>query len=236
VRSPLRRGAALLGLLGLLCLLVACTGGGGDGDEGTATPPAEEAPGGDAAPALPPLVEPAASFVASVAGDDVTFTAEYRVLRKLGSVESDVSVAQDPPWREVRAGDLVVRSGPQPATCRPSAGRCVGQVREEALAAAGVFSGFATTATADNLTAIAARPDATATPSTRTAAGVELRCLDVAVQGTRAGRWCLTPEGVFGFVDTVVARYELQRYATTADVVDEPPGELVADDAFLRGG
>lgn len=234
MRTRLRYGAAVA----LVALVAACSGGdGGDGGDpggGSATGAGE--PGTTGTVAARQVPEPAASFLAGVAGDDLAFTADYHVLRKLGGVEAEVRVAQDPPWLEVTADDLVVRAGPQPATCRPSADRCVGQVREEPLAALGVVSRFATTGSADALATMAARPDAVATPSNRTAAGLDLRCLDVAVGGTPAGRWCLTAEGVFGFVDTVVARYELRGYATTADVADTAPGELVADDAFLGGG
>jgi hypothetical protein len=133
-------------------------------------------------------------------------------------------------------GDLVVVLGEQPATCRTSARACVGEVREDQLAAFGIFSTFWSTGPLEALRTAARREDAGApVASTRRAAGVALECVAVPVGTALPATSCVTPEGVFGFVDNPAVRYELTSYR----VGPPPPGALdvpfpiTDDDGFL---
>jgi hypothetical protein len=221
----MRRTVLLLVAAGLAA--VACSG--------------SEAPGPAPAPvttaaadaALPP---PIAGFLTGAAEPGaVAFRATYRVLRKLGGQDSTVDVVADPPSWSLHIGDLVVVDGPTPATCRTSKRRCASGVRDQLLAPTGVFSRFFATAPARALATDARRATAGAAQlSTRTVAGVELHCAAVPISGSVASTYCLTAEGVFGFVDTPAVHYELATYAPG------PPGEpaelpyaITTDDRFL---
>lgn len=178
-------------VLALALLLAACSGGErpslGAASSSTVTTPAE------VPPELRRFLERAE------AGASQAFTAEYSVLRKLGSTTSTALVESDPPALRVSVGDVVVDAGPG--------------AQEELLAPFGLFTGFATTGPVEALRNLAARPDAGAPHFTeRTAAGVALDCVAVPVQQALTATWCITPEGVFGYVDNPSLRFELTRY------------------------
>lgn len=185
--------------------------------------------GGGPAPVAPPtsvgrdveVPAPLAQFLDGVAAPGgVAFRATYRVLRKLGGTESTIEVVADPPAWQVRLGDLVFVDGPKPATCRTSKQRCTGRVEERLLAESGVFSRFFSTSPAQALAADVQRASAGEPQfSEKTVAGVVLRCAAVPIGRVMPSTYCLTPEGVFGFVETPAVRYELTAYAPG------PPGE-----------
>jgi hypothetical protein len=165
----------------------------------------------------------------------VAFRGSYHVLQKLGGAQTDIEVLSDPPNWQLRVGDLVFVDGPKPATCRVSAQRCVGQLREQLLAPMGVFSRFFSSGSAQALATDARRVQA-GDPvfSERTVAGVRLRCASVPLSGVTVSTYCLTPDGVFGWVDTPAAHVELTAYRPG------PPGEptgvpyrLTSDGSFL---
>jgi hypothetical protein len=174
----------------------------------------------------------AAAFVAP-RPDGVAFTATYEVLRKLGAVTTTVEVAQAPPVTRLTVGDVVVLDGPRPATCRLSAQRCVGEVRQQVLAPFGLFSEFWSSGPREAVATLVRRADASWAASERTVAGQAVTCLEVAVAGSRAGEWCRTAEGVFAVVDNVTLRFELEAYAPAATGSFDPPGPLTTDDGFL---
>lgn len=220
----------LLPLLLLVALLTGCSDGGGT-DELPAGPPTSI----DTGAPLPAEVE---AFVDDVASPgDVPFRATYRVLRKAGGATTDVEVVAAPPSWQLHTGDLVFVDGPKPATCSVAAQRCVGEVREALLGELGVFSRFFATGPARSLATDARRATAgEPETSTRTAAGVSLRCMAIPQDGQVSSTYCLTAEGVFGWVDTPAARYELTSYEPG------PPGgstgvpyPIVADGSFLPG-
>jgi hypothetical protein len=143
-------------------------------------------------------------------------------------------VSEPPSWR-IQVDDLVVVDGPKPATCRVSAARCVGDVREQLLTDVGVFSRFFATGPKEALVTAAGRADAGAPVfSSRTVAGVPLECAAVPVGGVVPTVSCLTAEGVFGFVDSPAVRFELTSYRAgpTGEEVTVPY-ELTTDDRFL---
>lgn len=214
-----------LPLLLAALLLAACS----DGDDPAAAPATSVAPDAD----LPPAV---AAFLDGVAEPaEVPFRATYRVLRKLGGGEHQVEVVAAPPSWQVRVDDLVFVDGPKPATCRASLQRCVGEVREALLTEIGVFSRFFATAPAQAVATDARRESAGAPVSyEQETAGLTLQCLSIPQSGRVTASYCLTDEGVFGYVDTPAVRYELVRYEPG------PPGEptgvpypIVADGSFL---
>lgn len=165
----------------------------------------------------------------------VAFRATYRVLQKLGGRQTDLVVVSDPPSWQIRMGDLVFVGGPRPATCRTSAKHCVGDVREQLLSTSGVFSGFVATGAAQAL-ATDARRAAAGDPvfSERTVAGVALRCAGIPLGDTVVPTYCLTPDGVFGYVDAPSVHYELTEYR--AGSPGEPTGvpyRITGDGSFL---
>lgn len=222
----------LLAALVAGAVLAACSGGDRPstdqaGTTTTSAPPQE----------LPPELDAFLDRAARSA--NTPFEGSWDVLRKLEGVASTVSVVAAPEGAaRLTVGDLVVVLGERPATCRPSARACVGEVREDQLAAFGIFSTFWSKGPLDALRAAAARDDAgTPVTSTRRAAGVPLECVAVPVGAALPATSCTTPEGVFGFVDNPSVRYELTSYR----VGDPPAGALdvpfpiTEDDSFLSG-
>lgn len=175
------------------------------------------------------------AFLDRVATDGTAFAGEYRVLRKIGSVESEVSVTSAPPALRLTVGDLVVVDGPRPATCRVRAERCIGEVREQQLATVGVFSRFWSSGPAEALRALARRDDDEPPVfSQRTIAGVEVDCVAIPVGRALPNLSCITAEGVFGLVDNPSTRFELTAYTPGPPPGPvEPPFTLTADDSFL---
>lgn len=224
------RAGRLLACLVALVALGACAD-----DDPTAAGPDDPGSATTAEPAPPddPVV---ADFLAEAEeATEVAFTATYSTLRKLGSLEATAEVAQDPPAASITVGDLVVVTGPDAATCLTSAEACVEGVREDRLAASGVFSGFATTGPSRALRTLATRPEADeADTSEREVAGITLRCVSIPVGGVTANTSCLTPEGVYGYVDNAAQRFELTAYSPTApDEEPAPPFEVGDDASFL---
>jgi hypothetical protein len=219
----------LLGALLIAVVLAGCSGGdrpATSARSSTTTAPAED---------LPSEVD--AFLQRAAAAEDAAFRASYEVLRKLGGVRSDVAVAGASGAARITVGDLVVLTGEDPATCRVSARLCVGEVREDQLGQYGIFSRFWSTGPADALRTVVRREDdGEPVTSTRTAAGVPLDCIAVPVGASLPATSCITPEGVFGFVDNPAVRYELTSYRTGAPVggVLRVPYPLTDDDSFLR--
>jgi hypothetical protein len=85
---------------------------------------------------------------------------------------------------------------------------------ETKLSALGIFSGFLAKNPAAAVAAAARRADAgDAVFTKKDVAGVTLDCIAVPVQGAQTSTACLTPEGVFGYVDNPTAQYQLVSYA-----------------------
>jgi hypothetical protein len=177
-------------LVALLIGLAACSGGERPSTNGATTSTVAADPDRDVPAELQGFLERAER------GAVQPFTAEYAVLRKLGSTSSTVLVEQDPPELRITVGGVVV----DPTS-------------EEQLAPYGIFSGFATTGPVEAIRSLARRDDASAPQfSERTVAGVTLECVAVPVQQAVTATWCITPDGVFGYVDNPAVRYELTRY------------------------
>jgi hypothetical protein len=138
----------------------------------------------------------------------VPFTATYEVLQKLGGESSEVRVAVDPPIVRIEVGDVVVT---EDETCVD--GECAAGIDESRLTQFGFSSRFFSDGPAQQLRVDARRAGAgDARLSTRTVTGVELACAAVPVgQGTPTTA-CLTPEGVFGYVDDPARRVTLIEY------------------------
>jgi hypothetical protein len=214
-------------LLAAVLLAAACSGS--DAPPQARSTVTAVRPDADVPPAL-------AQFVDGVAEPgSIPFRATYQVLNKLGGQETNVDVVADPPSWQVRIGDLVVVDGSKRATCRTSKRRCVGEIRDELLAPTGVFSRFFASAPARALATDARRSTAGAPQlSSRTVAGIDLHCAAVPISGAIASTYCLTPEGVFGYVDTPAVHYELTSYAPGSP--GEPGGvpyPIVTDRRFL---
>ena len=212
-------------------VLVAGCSGGDRPSTAPEEPPSTTAPAGDLPPELDAFLQRAA------ASEDASFEASYAVLRKLGGVRSTATVVAGPGGARITVGDLVVLVGDDPATCRTSARACVGEVREEQLGEYGIFSRFWSSGPADALRTVVRRDDdGRPVPSTRAAAGVPLECIAVPVGSSLPATSCITPEGVFGFVDNPSVRYELTAYrlGPPAARALEVPYPLTDDDGFLR--
>ena len=171
-----------------VALLGAC-GGGGDDDSADRGVP-------DRTRAIPADVQ---AFLDRVADDPTTvpFDATYHLLTKTGGAEHTVTVTSTPP-------DLHVAIDGQP----------VDLANETKLSSFGIFSGFLAKNPAAAVAAAARRADAgDAEFTTKDVAGVKLDCVAIPVQGAQTSTACLTPEGVFGYVDNPTAQYQLVSYA-----------------------
>lgn len=86
-------------------------------------------------------------------------------------------------------------------------GRPVDLADEPTLAGFGIFSGFLSANPAAAVEATARRADAEDAVLTERG---ELDCIAIPVQGVATSTWCLTADGVFGFVDNPSVRYEVR--------------------------
>ena len=205
-RRP-RSGAARARWLGALLAVSVAACNGEDPSTQPVPPTTTVAPDVDVAPETAQFLSRAAGAVA------VAFTAEYAVLYKLGGRQTTVTVRSAPPASSVTAGDVVVFDGPHPASCDLAARSCVGWVEEQRLTAFGISSRFWATGPVDAITGMLRRSGgAPPVRSTRTAAGVALDCMAVPVEQALTAVHCITPEGVFGFVENPSVRYELVSY------------------------
>jgi hypothetical protein len=131
----------------------------------------------------------------------VSFRATYRVLQKLGAVDSEVHVTSGGGRWTIDVGDVHVDSaaGPMP---------------EARLTPYGVTSTFFASAAARRLETASKRSGAVVEATARTEAGVELHCLVVGIGGVALTTTCTTAEGVVGYEDdasrtVVLTAYEL---------------------------
>jgi hypothetical protein len=175
-------------------------GGGGNPDDGPDAGTATSVSGA----ALP---EQLVDFLDQVKPQgEVAFVATYRVTRKAGGIETDVQVEQVPPSWAILAGDVTVTGPPEPDSSD-----------EAKLSAFGIFANFYATGPVSALTVDARRSTADAPVfSERTVAGITLSCAAVPQSGVVTQTACLTPEGVFGYVDNSSVRVELTSYQVTA--------------------
>jgi len=224
---------AAKGLAGALAAVVLGLAGCAEAERPTTTdegvPPTERL-GDEALPS-----ELRAFLERAEVGQDAAFTGTWAVTNNLGGGTASVEVATDPPAVRIAAADLVIVDGPRPATCLVSAGACVGEVREQQLAPLGIFSGFFSSGPAQALRTAARRPGAgEPVATTRSVAGIDVDCLAIPVGGVTTATSCLTPEGIFGWVDTPSVHYELTRYAPgrSAQTLD-PPYPVEGDGSFL---
>ena len=173
----------------VIALLAAC-GGGGKG----ATDPGVV----DRSRAVPRDVQ---TFLDRVADPHtLTFTATYNVLNKNGGAEHTVRIESDPPATTVEVDGHDVRPDD-----------------DVTLSSYGIFSGFLAQNPSAAIEAAARRADADeAELTTKEVAGVRLDCISIPVQQAQTSLACLTPEGIFGFVDNPSVRYELTDYAPGA--------------------
>jgi hypothetical protein len=174
----------------------ACSSDGDDPDAGPATSVSGA-----------PLPEQLADFLEQAEPQgEVAFVATYRVTRKIGGVETVVEVEQEPPSWTIVAGDLTVTGPPEPDASD-----------EAKLSALGIFANFYASGPVSALTVDARRSTADAPVfSERTVAGVTLSCAAVPQAGVVTQTACLTPEGVFGYVDNSSVHVELTSYEVTA--------------------
>jgi hypothetical protein len=216
----------LLPLLVLAAVLAGCSSDGGGSAAPRSTTTSTELTAG--------LPADLADFLDGVGSPP--FVATYQVLQKLGGAQTDLTVASDGTSTRITMGDLVFVEGPKPATCRTSAKRCVGDVREQLLSPTGVFTSFFAAGPARQLATDARRVQA-GDPvfSEKVVAGVTLRCAAVPLREQLPSTYCLTLEGVFGWVDTPAVHYELTEYRAG------PPGEptgvpypITGDGSFLQ--
>jgi hypothetical protein len=169
--------------------------------------------------------------------EPAAFTGTYHVLQKLGGLETDLHVASDGRSTRITYGDLVFVLGPKPATCSTKAQRCVGTVRDQLLSPTGVFTTFSSDGPTRQLATDGRRVQAGDPVFTdATAAGVDLRCAAVPLRGSVASTYCLTAEGVWGWVDTPGVHYELTEYRPgRPDGPTGVPYAITGDGSFLPG-
>lgn len=122
----------------------------------------------------------------------IAFTATYDLLNKNGGGEHVIHVESDPP-------ELTATIDGEPVDLDD----------EPALSQFGIFSGFLAANPRAAIEATARREDAG--DAEHTTRG-DLDCIAIPVQGAVASTWCLTPEGIFGFVENPSVRYELTSY------------------------
>jgi hypothetical protein len=122
--------------------------------------------------------------------EPVRLVADFALLTKLGGGEHDVHVELDP----VHGMSVTIDGEPVDLTDNGS------------LAEYGIFDRFLTSGPAAAILAAAQRADAgDAVFSERDG----MDCIAIPIQGTATSTWCLTDDGIFGYVDTPSVRYEI---------------------------
>lgn len=118
----------------------------------------------------------------------LTLDATYDLLNKNGGGEHVVHVSSPP---------LAVTIDDEPVDLDD----------EPALAAFGIFSGFLAANPAAAIEATAQRADADDAVFSERG---DLDCIAIPIQGTATSTWCLTADGLFGYVDNPSVRYEIR--------------------------
>jgi hypothetical protein len=180
----------LMILLAAVLLVAACSNSGGTRATVTTT-------------TLKPLPAPLDDFLKGVKPQGaLTFRATFHVLRKLVGNQSDITVESSAGEWTIHTGNLVITGPPAPTTAD-----------EARLSTTGVFSSFYSAGPTAALAADARRKTADAPVfSDRTVAGVDLRCAAVPQAGVITQTACLTPDGVFGYIDNAAVHVELTSY------------------------
>lgn len=146
-----------------------------------------------------------------------TFTADYVITRKLGSVERAATVVSQPPRTTVRVGDVALYDDDNPdQTCDLSAGTCEDGLLDQRISDLGVSARFYGPAPAQQLRVAVARESSPPTVDTAQVAGIGAECLHVPVGGGME-TYCVTGNGLVALLDTAAVHIELTSLTPEVD-------------------
>ena len=146
-----------------------------------------------------------------------TFTADYVITRKLGSVERAATVVSQPPRTTVRVGDVALYDDDNPdQTCDLSAGTCEDGLLDQRISDLGVSARFSGRAPAQPRGGAVARESSPPTVDTAQVAGIGAECLHVPVGGGME-TYCVTGNGLVALLDTAAVHIELTSLTPEVD-------------------
>lgn len=157
------------------------------------------------------------------------FSADYTVVRKLGSVSGTATVSSAPPKLAVRVGDvLLLRTGVTngDATCNLKALRCEDGFLEQRISDFAVGSQFFGPAPARQLRVSARRSVGNPVFTHQAVAGVASDCVALPFTGG-SETYCVTSVGVLSLLDTAAVHIELTalRDSPDANAFQRPDGK-----------
>jgi hypothetical protein len=147
---------------------------------------------------------------------DATFTARYRITRKLGPNVTEGTVVQDDGRRSITVGDLRFLDGASARTCRLDTSECEDGLQDVRLSDYSIGSSFYAGSPARALRVAYDRRSGSPAPLSLDVAGVRATCVDVPV-GPGTERYCATPTGPVALWDTAGLNVELLSIAAEAD-------------------
>ncbi|MGE3445664.1 MAG: hypothetical protein AB7L13_23760 [Acidimicrobiia bacterium] len=198
-------------------LAAACSNGSSSGNGAGSTAAAiTTAIGGEAGkPTRSPVSDAVLAPLERV--DFQVFTARYRIVRRLGPVEADAVVVQQPPNVSVTVGDVRILRGPDgDRTCTLSTHTCQTGVQEQALSNVAIGSAFFNTSAARALRVSTARATAAPTAEKRLIAGQEATCAIVPISPGQE-TYCSLFSGAIALWDTADKHIELTSFASTSE-------------------
>jgi hypothetical protein len=145
-----------------------------------------------------------------------TYTARYRLTRKLGATQADGTVVRDGDQRSITVGDIRFLVGPDERTCNLATGECEDGVLEARISDVGVATTFYGPSPARALRVAFERRSGPPVAGAATVGGLQTTCVDVPVGGG-VERYCAAPGGQVALWDTAATNVELVSQVDTAD-------------------
>jgi hypothetical protein len=145
-----------------------------------------------------------------------TFTATYRIERKLGPNNTTGTVVKDGTELSVTVGDVRFLSGGHDLTCSLSRKTCENGTLDARISNYSIGSAFWSSAPARALRVAMSRRSGPAVPSTQRIGNVEAQCVDVPV-GAGVEHYCASPQGAVARWDTAAVNVQLTSLAKAVD-------------------
>ncbi len=143
-----------------------------------------------------------------------TFTATYRIVRRLGPLETEATVVQAPPRLSVTVdGVRFLRTAGGDLTCDLAAGTCEPGILDQRISDFMIGSRFFADGPAAALRVAMSRRSGAPEFSQEQVAGLTVDCVRVPV-GPGSDTTCVTPDGPIARLDTAALKVELLTWSS----------------------
>lgn len=199
-----------LGVVALCVVLAACA----TGPRPTLGAPVDAPLGTSGQPTGDPAVDALLARLDAVG--DRTFTATYRIVRRLGPLETTATVVQDPPRLSVTVGGVrFVHNGTE-LTCDLATGMCEPGILDQRISDYMIGSRFYADGPAAALRVAMSRRTGVPELTQEVVAGLTVDCVRVPL-GQGSDTTCVTPDGPLARLDTAALDVQLVTWSTEAD-------------------